>query len=80
MFDLLLLDRHFFDNLVRLANLERDHFGQVQFLQVGHEHRADELLHALQPHYLHVHDALDLVQDVLRDVRSDADHPLQRAT
>lgn len=50
----------------------------MQTVHVGHKHGPDELLHAVEPHDLHVHDALDFIEDVLRDVRADADHPLER--
>jgi len=61
VFDLLFLDRYFLDDLIGFTHLERDHLGFVQWLQVGHQHRPDQFLHALQPHYLHVHDALDFI-------------------
>lgn len=80
MFDLLVRHWHLLDDVVSFADLERDQFGFVQAVEVGHEDRPDELLHALQSHYLHVHDALDLIQDTLRDVTPDANHPLQWTT
>lgn len=51
----------------------------MQFLQICHEHRPDQLLHAIQPNYFHVHDALDFVKDILWDVRPNADHPFKGA-
>lgn len=49
----------------------------MQTIQVGHQDRANQLLHALQAYYFDIHDALYFIEDALGDVRPDTNHPLE---